>query len=82
MGILVHRRSRSVNKLVTEGSEFMTCPRCGGETPGDNLNCIYCGDPLPHRLGVFTRLRYGGKGLLFAAAAAAAIAAFLALLLL
>jgi len=61
---------------------YSVCPHCGGETPRENLNCIYCGNTLPHTLGVFSGMRYGAKGYVWLAIAAAVIAAFLACLLL
>ena len=60
--------------------DYIRCPHCGGETPGENLNCIYCGNTLPHRLGVFSGLRYGWKGVIFAIVAAAVLFAFIALI--
>lgn len=56
---------------------YVRCHHCGKETPAGNLNCIFCGCTLPHRLGVFTGLRYGWKGALFLAMAVGVIVAFL-----
>ncbi|MDD5557396.1 MAG: hypothetical protein PHN82_09120 [bacterium] len=62
-----------------EGS--IRCPRCGEETPAENLSCIFCGATLPHRLGVFSGLRYGWRGILFLVIAGLIILSFLALVL-
>ena len=56
---------------------YLICPQCRGETPGENLNCIYCGSALPHRIGVFTKLRYVGRGFFFVLVALAIIVALL-----
>ena len=61
---------------------YVVCTHCRGETPGENLNCIYCGSVLPHRIGVFTKLRYGGKGYLAISLALAVIIALLVWLIL
>ncbi|MEJ2745035.1 MAG: hypothetical protein P8123_05025 [bacterium] len=61
---------------------YVVCPNCQGETPGENLNCIYCGSVLPHRLGVFTKLRYGGRGYLFVSIVLAVLIALFAWLVL
>lgn len=62
----------------TPDDEYARCPRCGGETPAENFNCIYCGEPLPRVGGVFTLLRYGGGRMLCAAIAIAVIVSLLA----
>lgn len=41
---------------------LVCCPHCGQETPGENLNCIYCGELLDEPLGPLTGLLYGGQG--------------------
>jgi hypothetical protein len=56
---------------------YVTCPYCGGETPSENFNCIYCGNPIPRSLGVFSGMRYGGKGIFFLIVAAAVLLGFL-----
>lgn len=61
---------------------YVVCPNCRGETPGENLNCIYCGSVLPHRLGAFTKLRYGGRGYFFVFVALAVVIALLVWLVL
>ena len=61
---------------------YLVCPRCGGETPERNLNCIYCGAALPHRIGVFTKLRYGGRGFFFVLVVLVILIALLAWLIL
>lgn len=60
---------------------YIRCPSCGSYTPEENLNCIFCGNPLPHRLGVFSGIRFGGKGILFVVIAVIVIASFLMLIL-
>jgi hypothetical protein len=62
--------------------DYLVCPHCHGETPGENLNCIYCGSALPHRIGVFTRLRYGGGGFFFVLVVFVILIALLAWLIL
>jgi len=62
--------------------DYVRCPRCGGDTPGENLNCIYCGAVLPSTAGVFGAMRYGVKGLFCSAVALAVILALLAWLIL
>lgn len=57
--------------------DYVRCPHCGGDTPGENLNCIYCGEVLPSSSGVFGTLRYGWRGVLCAAVAIAVILALL-----
>jgi hypothetical protein len=61
--------------------DYVVCPKCGGETPGENLNCIYCGSVLPHRLGVFTNMRYGWQGYFFAFVVLAVVIALFAWLI-
>ncbi len=60
---------------------YLICPHCRGETPEENLSCIYCGSTLPHGIGVFTKLRYGGKGFFFVLVLLATLIALLAWLI-
>lgn len=57
---------------------YIRCPACGEETPGENLNCIFCGAALPSTAGVFGAMRYGWKGIFCAVVALAVIASLLA----
>jgi len=41
---------------------LVTCPHCGEATPGENLNCIYCGNLLNRPLGAISALALGWKG--------------------
>ncbi|HOE27426.1 MAG: hypothetical protein IT574_02075 [Candidatus Aureabacteria bacterium] len=58
--------------------EYVRCPHCGGDTPDENLNCIYCGEAFPAALGVFGALRYGWRGVFCAAVALVLILSILA----
>ena len=41
---------------------LITCSHCGEPTPSENLNCIYCGERLPHPVGFLSSLVLGWKG--------------------
>ena len=61
--------------------EYAECPACRKQTPIDNLNCIFCGEPLSRPVGILSGLRYGLKGWLAALIALAALIGFLTLIL-
>jgi hypothetical protein len=61
--------------------EYTECPACKTPTPSENLNCIYCGYPLPQPVGPLSGLRYSFKGWLAAFIALAVLIGFLALIL-
>ena len=62
-------------------NEYTECPACHGQTPPENLNCIYCGEVLPKPVGVLSGLRYSFGGWLAAIIALAVLIGFLVLIL-
>jgi hypothetical protein len=50
-------------------------------TPHDGFNCIYCGEPMPTRVGILSGMRYSFKGCLAALITLIAVLAFLAAIL-